>query len=186
MVLRFWKHFYFLDAFCNLHDYRTPWKNQYHPQERKTKTCQIKKCNTQYIIQHYIQEEWAQQNYNTSAEYSKYLMSQSQAHAVKHEQLAEKGMPQKSQFCLIFTLIDQAGWNHKKRPSFNHKEKLNLLFQKIEMAIVAVVQTCVSSKLLWMRNDVPCKSLAHWVIHCLGQEQPVCMIELCPHYFRWF
>jgi hypothetical protein len=35
-------------------------------------------------------------------------MSQSQAHAVKHEQLAEKGMPQKSQFCLIFTLIDQA------------------------------------------------------------------------------
>jgi hypothetical protein len=76
-------------------------------------------------------------------------MSQSQAHAVKHEQLAEKGMPQKSQFCLIFTLIDQAGWNHKKRPSFNHKEKLNLLFQKIEMAIAAVVQPHhVSPKLL--------------------------------------
>jgi hypothetical protein len=76
-------------------------------------------------------------------------MSQSQAHAVKHEQLAEIRMPQKIQFCLDFILIDQVGWNHKKRPSFNHKEKLNLLFQKIEMAIAAVVQPHhVSPKLL--------------------------------------
>ncbi len=85
----------------------------------------------------------------------------SQAHAVKHEQLAEKGMQQKSQFCLIFTLIDQASWNHKKRPSFNHKEKLNLLFQKIEMAIAAVVQPHhVSPKLLWTRQCALSKSLA--------------------------
>jgi hypothetical protein len=76
-------------------------------------------------------------------------MSKSQAHAVEHEQLAEKQMPQKSQFCLVFILIDQVGWNHKKRPSFNHREKLNLLFQKIEMAIAAVVQPHhVSPKLM--------------------------------------
>jgi hypothetical protein len=58
------------------------------------------------------------------------------------------------------------------------RKKLNLLFQKIEMEI-AVVQPCVSSKLLWMRNDVPCKSLAHWdhSSHTLSRSTTTCLYD---------
>jgi hypothetical protein len=58
------------------------------------------------------------------------------------------------------------------------RKKLDLLFQKIEMAI-AVVQPCVSSELLWMRNDVPCKSLAHWdhSSHTLSRSTTTCLYD---------